>query len=304
MENLGYTKPLYILPFDHRATFAQKFFNKNSIADLTSEEHRLITEYKQIIYEGFKKAVQSTVPKENAAILIEEEFGDEILKNAKENGFVVILTIEKSGQEEFEFQYDGDFPAHIEKYNPQFVKVLIKYNPEDIRDLKTRQLEKLKTVSDFCIVKGFKFLLEVLIIPTKNQGEIVNNPKEEFDKTLRPNLTVRMIKELQTARVEPDVWKLEGFDSKEDYIEIVKTARENGRNNVGLVILGRGENEEKIDEWLKIGKEVAGVIGFAVGRTVFWQAILDFRSSVKTREEAVNAISQNFTNFYKIFTSK
>jgi len=304
MENLGYSKPLYILPFDHRATFAQKFFNKNSIADLTSEEHQLITGYKQIIYEGFKKAVQSTVPKENAAILIEEEFGDEILKNAKENGFVVILTIEKSGQEEFEFQYDGDFPAHIEKYNPQFVKVLIKYNPEDIRDLKTRQLEKLKTVSDFCIVKGFKFLLEVLIIPTKNQGEIVNNPKEEFDKTLRPNLTVRMIKELQTARVEPDVWKLEGFDSKEDYIEIVKTARENGRNNVGLVILGRGENEEKIDEWLKIGKEVAGVIGFAVGRTVFWQAILDFRSSVKTREEAVNAISQNFTNFYKIFTSK
>ncbi len=294
MENLGYTKPLYILPFDHRATFAQKIFNKNSIADLTSKERQLITEYKQIIYDGFKKAVQTGVPKENAAILIDEDFGDEILKNAQENGLVILLTTEKSGQEEFEFEYGADFTTHIEKYNPRFVKVLIKYNPQDPRDLKNRQLEKLKTVSDFCQVKGFKFLLEVLIIATK----------EEFDRVLRPNLTVEMIKELQNYGVEPDVWKLEGFDTAEEYREIVETARANGRSNVGLVILGRGENEEKVDEWLKIGKGVIGVIGFAVGRTVFWQAILDFRSGVKSRDEAVSLISQNFTNFYRIFTAK
>ncbi len=304
MENLGYSKPLYILPFDHRATFAQKFFNKNSIADLTSEEHQLITEYKQIIYEGFKKAVENGIPKENAAILTDEEFGDGILKDAKENGFLTILPTEKSGQEEFEFQYGGDFPAHIEKYNPPFVKVLIKYNPEDAEDLKTRQLEKLKLVTDFCQVKGFKFLLEVLIIPTKSQGEIVNNSKEEFDKALRPHLTIRMIKELQTAGIEPDVWKLEGFDSIEEYKGIVETARADGRSNVGLVILGRGENEEKVSEWLRVGKDVIGVIGFAVGRTVFWQAILDFRSGTKGRDETVSLISENFTDFYKIFTSK
>ena len=304
MENLGYTKPLYILPFDHRATFAQKIFNKNSIADLTSEEHQLITEYKQIVYDAFKKAVGNAVPKENAAILIDEEFGDEILKDAKENGFLTILTTEKSGQDEFEFQYGGDFPAHIEKYNPQFVKVLIKYNPEDVQDLKTRQLEKLKTVSDFCQVKSFKFLLEVLVIATKNQQEKSGGSKEQFDKLLRSGLTVGLIKELQANGVEPDVWKLEGFDLKEDYNEIIRTARDNGRNNVGFVILGRGENEEKVNEWLRVGKNVVGVIGFAVGRTVFWQAILDFRSSTKTREETVTQISENFTNFYKIFTSK
>ncbi len=304
MENLGYNKSLYILPFDHRATFASKIFNKASVNDLTEQEKQLITEYKQIIYEGFKKAVGNGISKENAAILLDEQFGDAILKDAKENGFVVLLTTEKSGQEEFEFQYGADFTTHIEKYNPQFVKVLIKYNPKDQEDLKKRQLEKLKLVTDFCQVKGFKFLLEVLIIPTKEQAESTNNSKQEFDKTLRPGLTVEMIKELQLAGVEPDVWKLEGFDTAEEYKEIIETARENGRSNVSLVILGRGENEEKVDEWLKIGKEVAGVIGFAVGRTVFWQAILDFRSGTKTREEAVDVISQNFTNFYKIFTSK
>lgn len=303
MENLGYNLPLYILPFDHRAVFAQKIFNKNSLADLNDQEHQLICEYKKIIYEGFKKAVQSGIPKESAAILLDEEFGDEILKDAKQNGFVVLLTTEKSGQNEFDFQYDGDFPVHIEKYSPQFVKVLIRYNPKDQEDLKKRQQEKLKTVSDFCKVKGFKFLLEVLVIPTKEQAESTNNSKEEFDRTLRPSLTTEMIRELQIKGVEPDVWKLEGFDTAKEYEEIVAAARENGRSNIGLVVLGRGENEEKVDEWLKVGSQVVGVIGFAVGRTVFWQAILGFRAGTKTREEAVDAISQNFFNFYKIFTS-
>lgn len=304
MENLGYTKPLYILPFDHRATFATKVFNKSSIADLTSEERQLITEYKQIIYDGFKKAVGDGIPKEAAAILVDEDFGDGILKDAKENGYVIILTTEKSGQEEFDFQYGTDFPAHIEKYNPQFVKVLIKYNPKDLQDLKVRQQEKLKLVTDFCQVKGFKFLLEVLVIATKEQLEQAGGLKEQFDKSLRPGLTVEIIRELQNAGVEPDVWKLEGFDTAEEYKGIVETARANGRVNVGLVILGRGENEEKVDEWLKIGSKVDGVIGFAVGRTVFWQSILDFKNGAKTREEAVDVISQNFTNFYKTFTVK
>lgn len=304
MENLGYNKLLYILPFDHRATFAQKFFNKNSVADLTSEERQLIMEYKKIIYEAFKKAVENGVPKENAAILVDEEFGDEILKDAKENGFLTILTTEKSGQDEFEFQYGGDFPAHIEKYNPSFVKVLIKYNPEDNQQLKTRQIEKLKIVTDFCQVKKYKFLLEVLIIPTVKQEEIVGNSKEQFDKAMRSDLTVKMISELQNAGIEPDVWKLEGFDSAEEYKEIVQAARANGRSNVGFVILGRGENEEKVDDWLRIGKNVVGIIGFAVGRTVFWQGILDFRNGAKNRDEVVNEISKNLTNFYKIFTSK
>lgn len=299
---MGYTKPLYILPFDHRATFAQKLFNKASLADLTDQERQLITEYKQIIYEGFKKAVQNGIPKENAAILIEEEFGDEILKNANENGFVIILTTEKSGQEEFEFQYGGDFPAHIEKYNPQFVKVLIKYNPQDPQDLKNRQLEKLKLVTDFCQVKGFKFLLEVLVIATREQLEQSGGSKEQFDKLLRPGLTAELIKELQANGIDPDVWKLEGFDTTGEYKQIIEAARAKGRGNVSLVILGRGENEEKVDEWLRVGKGVVGVIGFAVGRTVFWQAILDFRNGTKSREEAVTEISQNFANFYKIFT--
>ena len=304
MENTGYTKPLYILPFDHRITFAKNIFSKNSLDELTNEERLLISEYKKIIYEGFKKAVQNGVPKESSAILVDEEFGDEILKDAKQDGFLTILTTEKSGQDEFELQYGGDFTLHIDKYNPDFVKVLLKYNPEDEDNLKKRELEKLKTVTDFCKVKGFKFLLEVLVIPSNKQLMSVNNSKEEFDNKLRPKLTAEVVRQFHQNGVEPDVWKLEGFDSKEAYKEVIETAREKGRSSVSLVILGRGENEEKVDEWLSIGKDVVGVIGFAVGRTVFWQSILDFRSGAKSREQIVEEISNNFIKFYKIFTSK
>ena len=303
MDNLGYNKPLYILPFDHRATFAQKLFNKNSLGDLSEEERAKIREFKKIIYEGFKKSIEGGISKEYAAILVDEEFGDEVLNEAKQNGYITILTTEKSGQEEFDFQYGNEFQQHIQKYDPEFVKVLIRYNPEDPEDLRHRQLTKLKTVSDFCKEKGYKFLLEVLVIANEKQKEEAEGLKEKFDEILRPALTVADIKELQDFGVEPDVWKLEGFDREEQYKEIVEAAKENGRDNVSLVVLGRGEGEEKVDEWLEVGSKVAGVIGFAVGRTVFWQSIVDYKNGTKNREESVKQISENFTKFYKIFTS-
>lgn len=303
MENLGYSKPLYILPFDHRSTFAQKMFNKSSLNDLSEEEKQMIKDFKMIIYEGFKKAVTGGIPKEYAAILVDEEFGEAVLTDAKQNGFITILTTEKSGQEEFDFEYGDDFAAHIEKHSPIFAKVLIRYNPEDPEDLRHRQLERLKKISVFCRENGFKFLLEVLVIANEKQKEETDNSKEKFDDLLRPALTVADIKELQDFGIEPDIWKLEGFDTAQHYKEIVETAKENGRENVSLVVLGRGEGEEKVEEWLRIGSKVNGVVGFAVGRTVFWQSLVDFKNRIKTREEAVYTISANFTNFYRIFTS-
>ena len=118
IKSLGYTKNLFILPFDHRSSFAKIFQDKDNIASA-----------KWIIYEAFKKALQDGISKDQSAILVDEEFGDKILIDAKNNGFTTILTTEKSGQKEFEFEYGNDFSKHIEKYNPTFVKALIRYKP-------------------------------------------------------------------------------------------------------------------------------------------------------------------------------
>ena len=144
MDNLGYDKPLYILPFDHRATFATNMFGLNVVEDLNQEQINLIKEFKLLIYLGFKDAINKGVPKESAAILCEEQFASEILEDAMRSGYITILTTEKSGSSEFKFQYDKDFRWHIDKFKPTFTKVLLRYNPSDNADLKQRQKTNLK----------------------------------------------------------------------------------------------------------------------------------------------------------------
>lgn len=306
MDNskLGYNKPLYILPFDHRSIFAQKMFNLQSISELNEDQRHSIKEFKMLVYKGFKEAVNNGVQRDYAAILCDEEFGSEVLIDAKHNGFVTILTIEKSGSEEFEFQYGEDFGDHINKYKPEFTKVLIKYNPADSEELKQRQKNKLKILSDYSHENKYKFLSEVLVLPTKEQLDEVNGNREEYDMKIRPGLTVEVIKDLHSSGIEPDVWKLEGFDSEESYKEIVETAQTDGREKVGLVILGRGADEEKVDEWLKIGSKVKGVTGFAVGRTVFWDSLEKFYKGEIGKAEAIKTIGANYQNFCNIFTGK
>ena len=267
LKNLGYTKNLFILPFDHRSTFEKEKFEKKQII-----------EGKLIIYEAFKKSIKSGISKEESAILVDEEYGDEILQDARENGITTILTTEKSGQIEFDFEYGNDFGEHIKKYNPTFAKALIRFKPNT-------DWTKLKMLCDYCHNHGYKFLLEVL------SGE--STPGAQ-------NLT-NVISDLRGSDIEPDVWKLEGMGDKTDYESIVAKIKEDGRDNVGLVILGRGENREKVEQWLNAGKNVDGVIGFAVGRTIFWQPLLDFKNGKIGREKAVEEICDNFLHFYKIF---
>lgn len=303
MENLGYSKPLYILPFDHRNAFAQNMFGLKNLEGLDEEKTELIREFKMLIYKGFKKAVEMGVPSQGAAILCDEQFGSEVLLDAKHNGFVTILTIEKSGEELFEFQYKN-YQEHIERFKPTFTKVLIKFNPSDKKQDKEKQIKNLKLISDFSHSKNYKFLLEVLVNPTKEQLHEVSGSRDMYDRIVRPGLTVEVIKEIQQAGVEADIWKLEGFDLEKDYREIVWQARADGRKNVNLVILGRGAGEEKVDEWLRAGSKVEGIVGFAVGRTVFWDPLESFYKKQAGKSEVIDKIALNFLNFYKIFSSK
>ena len=112
---------------------------------------------------------------------------------------------------------------------------------------------------------------------------------------------VRAIEELQEAGVEPDVWKIEGLDSVEDCKTIVKTARKGGRDTVSCIILGRGEDDAKVHEWLTTAASVKGFIGFAVGRTDFWDPLVDWRAGKKTRDEAVAEMAKRYREFVDLF---
>ncbi|RJQ38404.1 DUF2090 domain-containing protein [Candidatus Microgenomates bacterium] len=289
---------LFFLAFDHRASFL-KLLNIEHRAT-TPEEVNKICELKQIIYDGFKKALESNVPKEQGAILVDEQFGEAILKDAKNNNFIFALPVEKSGEKEFDFEYGNEFEKHIKDYDPAFAKVLVHYNPEGDEEINYRQRKKLQDLGNYCQKNGKAFLMELIVEPTKLQMEQSGNDKNKYDQELRPMLAIKTIKEMQKDNIEPDIWKIEGMEKKEDYYEVLNQAQSNGRN-AKIVVLGRGEDKLKVEKWLKAGALVKGVIGFAIGRTIFNEPIINYLENKIKREEAVEKISDNYKYFYKFF---
>ena len=300
MTTLGFNAPLYILPFDHRGSFQTKMFGWSGA--ISPNQTAEIAAIKQVIYDGFKAAVDAGVSREKAGILVDEQFGAAILRHAAEHAYTTACPAEKSGQEEFDFEYGEDFAKHIESLHPTFCKVLVRYNPEGDRTLNRRQAARLKTLSQYLHSDGrSRFMFELLVPPEKAHLDQVKGDKKAYDSELRPRLMVETILELQDAEVEPDVWKIEGLDSKEDCEKVVAAARRGGRDNVGCIILGRGENDQKVRDWLTTAAKVSGFIGFAVGRTSFWEPLVDLRTKRITRDAAVAEIARRYQEFVDIF---
>ena len=300
MKTIGYDRPLYVLPFDHRGSFETKMFGWHG--DLTPEQTAEIAAAKQVIYDGFKAALDAGVPKEKAGILVDEQFGGAILRDAAAHGISTACPAEKSGQDEFDFEYGADFGAHIAAMRPTFCKVLVRFNPEADPALNQRQTARLRQLSDYLHGESeSRFMFELLVPAEPAQLDRVNGDKKAYDRELRPPLMVRAIEGLQDAGIEPDVWKIEGLDRREDCEKIVAAARRGGRDQVGCIILGRGEDARQVREWLAIAAGVNGFIGFAVGRTDFWEPLVNFRSGQTTRAAAVAEIARRYREFVGIF---
>ena len=297
---LGFDKELYVLPFDHRATFKKKLFGWDG--PLTDEQQALIEASKQVVYDAFQAAVAAGVPKEKAGILVDETYGAAILRDAAKKGYMTACPAERSGQDEFDFEYGADFAKHIEVFHPTFCKVLVRYNAEGNRALNQRQAARLKLLSDYLHGKSKSlYMFELLVPPENAQLNRVKGDKKAYDVNLRPGLMVQAIRELQNAGVEPDLWKIEGIENAEDCEKVADAVRRDGRGKVGCIVLGRGEDDKKCREWLTTAAQVPGFIGFAVGRTVFWDPLVAWRDNKIPRDAAVNEISRRYQEFANVF---
>jgi 5-dehydro-2-deoxygluconokinase len=297
--SIGYTHPLYILPFDHRATFQSGLFGWTG--SLQPEQTARVSAAKQVVYEGFKEALARGVPKERAGILVDEQFGAAILADALAHGIITSAPAEKSGQAEFDFEYGADFGRHIEAMNPTFCKVLVRYNPGEDAALNARQAARLHELSDYLHAHNRLFMFELLVPPHADQLAQLGGDRLAYDRDLRPELMVRAIGELQAAGVEADVWKIEGLDQQSDCERMVAAARGGGRQDVGCIILGRGEHDEKVVEWLRTAAAVPGFIGFAVGRTSFWDALLGWRDAHLSPHQAAAQIADRYCEWVQTF---
>jgi myo-inositol catabolism protein IolC len=296
---MGYTRPLYLLPFDHRASYISGLFGWKE--PLNVEQMVAVAQSKQVIYAGFQQAIADQVPQDRVGILVDEEFGATILLDAASKGYLTAMSVEKSGQEEFEFAYGEDFAQHIEAFHPTFAKVLVRYNPEGDAALNQRQASRLKRLSDYLHQSQRLFMFELLVPPELMQLDQVEGDKHAYDLQLRPRFMMQAIQALQAAGVEPDVWKVEGLDRREEAVKVVEVARRGGRDTVGLIVLGRGAERDRVEQWLKTAASVAGFIGFAVGRTSFWQSLVDVEAKHISQEEAATRIAHNFETWIHLF---
>jgi myo-inositol catabolism protein IolC len=298
---LGYSGKLYILAFDHRGSFQKKMFGIEG--DPTPEETDQIADAKLLIYEGLEKATEQGVDPHATGCLVDEQFGEPkgVPQKAKDAGLLLAMPVEKSGQNEFDFEYGDDFGAHIERFDPDFSKVLVRYNPEGDAGMNERQTERLKRLADWLHEHDRKFLFELLVPAEDHQLEKVGGDADRYDAELRPELMRRTITEFQDAGVEADIWKIEGIDTQEDCERIAETCRRDGRDGVICVVLGRGANDDKVDHWLRQGAPVEGYAGFAIGRTIWWDALKGFKDGDLERDDATSQIAEKYLRFVQVY---
>ena len=289
---LGYDQPLFILAFDHRGSFQKKMFGIGG--DPTPAETAKIIDAKSVIFDGFSHALGEGAPAGEAGILVDEEFGTEVARKALANGWICAMPVERSGLDYFEFEYGDDFAAHISEFGPSFSKILVRYNPAGDTGINARSVAGLKRLSDWLHANDRKFLFELLVPAEPAQLASVDGSDERYDTEVRPGLMKAAIEELQAAGIEADIWKIEGIDRREDCEMISAAARAGGRDGVGCVVLGRGANAEKVDHWLRTASGVPGYLGFAIGRTIWWDQLKGYLDGSLSREEAAAQISTNY----------
>src|SRR3954453_588486 len=297
---LGYDGKLYILAFDHRGSFQKKMFGIEG--DPTPEETDIISDAKKLIFEGMEKAVERGLDAKSAGVLVDEQFGSDIPELAAKHGLSLTMPAEKSGQDEFDFQFGDDFPAHIEKYDLLATKVLVRYNPDGDPEMNERQTERLKRLADWLHENDRKFLFELLVPAEDSQLEQVDGDTDRYDAELRPELMRRAIEELQDFGIEVDVWKIEGVDSREDAEMLAEQTRKGGgRENVKSVLLGRGASDDKVEHWLQQAAGVDGFVGFAIGRSIWWDPLKGFLADELEREKAAEQIADKYLRFIQVY---
>jgi 5-dehydro-2-deoxygluconokinase len=247
-----------------------------------------------LTYEGYLYGLSLGIPKSQTAILTDDLYGNEVLQRAHAEHTPIIYTLEKSGQSYLDFIHN-DWRERALRDRPDWIKTLVRYNPTANKNDLSTTLENLKLVSDFAHDNDFGFMIEPLVPPTDEQKDIM-----DFDHVLRPELTVQMIREIYDYGIYPNIWKIEGLDTIDFYTH-VSEAISLYDSNARIVILGRNESLDNVKKWLSVGAVESSVVGFAVGRTVFLDAIQQFISGNITSEEARKLIGQNYYELYKTF---
>ncbi len=299
---LGYDGKLYILACDHRGSFTKRFGIEG---EPTPADLERIADAKHLVLEGVQAALERGADASVTGVLFDEQFAGPagVPEQAKAMGIKLAMPVEKSGQKEFDFEYGEDFGEHIERFDPDFSKVLVRYNPGGDAEMNRRQAERLRRLGDWLHEHDRLFLFELLVPAEEAQLASVDGDGDRYDAEVRPELMRATIAELQDAGVEPDIWKIEGVDDSADCERIAAQCRSGDRGGVVCVVLGRGADNDKVDHWLREGAPVSGYVGFAIGRSIWDEPLKAFLDGSLSREDAASKVADNYMRFVEVYAS-
>ncbi|HET6878472.1 MAG TPA: DUF2090 domain-containing protein [Jatrophihabitans sp.] len=291
-------RPVFALAFDHRNSFRTSFMRLT--APPTDEQTAQMVEAKRVVVDALLQAAPSVLDA-SPTLLIDAEYGGAHVAAARAGGVAIAMPVEVSGQRELRFEYGGDFGAVIERYEPDYAKVLVRYNPDGDAAMNARQRERLGELARWLDGRPQRLMLELLVPAEEAQLSALGGDQGRYDRELRAELTARAIGEIGGDGLRPALWKLEGPESTED-AQRISAAVHGFDPAAGCLVLGRGADSAAVRRWLTTAARVPGFSGFAVGRTVWWDALRGFVAG-GARQDAVDAIAHNYLELVAAYSA-
>jgi len=289
-------QPLFILAMDHRDSFGRTLFGVHGTP--TAEQLAAMRSAKEVIFTGAQHLVATEPSAGQLAILVDEQLGADVARNAKGGGFVLAMPVEKSGADRFTFEYGDDFAAHIEAFDPDWIKVLVRFNPADPAELRHAQTEALRRLDAWVTGTRRRWLIELLVPPTREQLA-ASDDQALYDEHQRPELTAQLIGTLTAAGIHPAIWKLEGYETTSGAQKVLDAVKASSAPAASCIVLGRDAPQQQVDHWLDIAAPLPGYAGFAIGRSIWEQPIADYLAGHIDRDVTEARIADRYRHFIR-----
>ncbi|WP_158507223.1 2-deoxy-5-keto-D-gluconate 6-phosphate aldolase domain-containing protein [Subtercola sp. Z020] len=289
---------LFILAADHRDSLERELYKLT--AKPTPQQAARIASDKLLIYRAVLDAAGELPAGVQPGILIDEQYGASAAELAASSGGTVNLSmpLEASGHPFFEFAYGDDWQRHGEFFGTDHSKVLVRDNPGFDPADREKQAETLAGVSAWAESSGHPLILELLVPATDADTAAVGGDSDRYDRESRPGLTVDVMHFLQDHGVSPAFWKIEGLETT-DAAQAVARAAVRGGRAAKCIVLGRHAPTDRLDRWLDTAAPVEGFVGFAIGRSIWWDALQGHLDGTLSAGEAQAQIREAYLGFAK-----
>jgi myo-inositol catabolism protein IolC len=280
---------VFALAFDHRNSLRRDFMHL--AGDPTPGQHATMVAAKGVVVDALLAAAPQ-VSAGRVVLLIDHEYGGDFVPMAQAGGVRVAMPVEVSGQRELRYVCDGHPDRIVAVHHPDYVKVLIRYNPRGDTAMNARQRTRLRELAGWLDGRPQQLMLELLVPPEHAQLAAVAGDRGRFDREIRAEVTAAAIREIAGDGVRPRLWKIEGPESRDDAARIAEAVG-SADPDAACLVLGRGADDAAVRRWLAIAAATEGFTGFAVGRTLWWDALRSFADG-GNREAAVQAVAERY----------